>query len=60
MFAFTRCDFHDTRNAVARRLRLGRHDGHLLAGERVQQRTFSGIGPAENGNKSRFQSGEYS
>ena len=49
---------HHARDAIARGLRLGRDNGDLLAGERVQQRAFAGVGPAENGDKSRFQMGE--
>ena len=52
MHSFARRHLHHAGDAVARGLRLGRDNGHFLARERVQQRAFAGIGPAENGNKS--------
>ena len=55
MNLLARSHFQHADDAVARGLRLGRDNGDLFAGERVQQRAFAGIGPAENCNKSRFQ-----
>ncbi len=57
MNLLARRHFQHAENTVARGLRLGRDDGHLFAGQRVQQRAFAGIGPTENCNKSRFQWG---
>src|SRR5918999_3596865 len=37
-------------DAIARRLRLGRHNRDLFAENSVQQRRLSNIGPADNGN----------
>ena len=42
-------------DAVARGLRLGRDNGDFLARQGIEQRAFAHVGPAENGNKSRFQ-----
>src|ERR1035437_1989272 len=48
-------DLDYAHDATARGLRLGGDDGHLFAGEGVKERAFADGGPAENGNKSRFQ-----
>src|SRR5688572_22374081 len=37
-------------DAIARRLRLGRHDRDLFAENSVQQRRLANIGPADNRN----------
>ncbi len=39
-------------DAIARGLRLGGDNGHLFAGEGVEQRAFADVGPAENGDES--------
>src|SRR5208282_595068 len=44
---------HDPLNAVARGLRLGRDDGHLLPHEPVQQRGLPCVRPAHDGHESR-------
>ncbi len=49
-FLFSHID--DAENAVARRLRLRRNDGQLLADQRIQQRALARIGAAENADKS--------
>ena len=48
-------DFNDAGDAVARGLRLGRDNGHLFAGEGVEQGAFAHVWAAENGDKSGFQ-----
>jgi hypothetical protein len=52
MAAFARGQFDDAGDAIARGLRLGRDDGDLFAGQRVEQRALPYIGTAENGNES--------
>ncbi len=52
---FSRRHLHHPDDAIARRLRLGRDNSHLLARKGVQQRAFAHIGPAQNCNESRFQ-----
>jgi hypothetical protein len=42
----------DPGNAIARSLRLGRDNGHLLARQSIQKRAFACIRPAQNRNKS--------
>jgi len=52
MDALARFDFHDSGDAIARRLGLGRDDRNLLACERVQQRALARIRAAEDGDES--------
>ena len=53
--AFVRGDLDHAHDAIARGLRLGGDDGHLFAGEGVEERAFADVGPAENGDESGFQ-----
>ena len=55
MYALLRRNLHHPRDTIPRGLRLSRDDGHFFAGQRIQQRAFAGIRPAQNSNKSRFQ-----
>src|ERR1039458_4752093 len=48
-------DLDHAHDAIARGLRLGGDDGPLFGGKGVEERAFADVGPAENGNKSRFQ-----
>jgi hypothetical protein len=57
MLAFAGGDLEHSGDAVAGGLGFGGDDGYLFAGEGVEERTFAGVGPAENGDKSRFQKG---
>ena len=57
MLAFAGGNFEHSGNAVAGGLGLGGDDGYLFAGEGVEEGALSGVGPAENGDKSRFQKG---
>jgi hypothetical protein len=57
MYALQRRNLDHPGDAVARGLRLGGDNGHLFAGESVEQRAFADVGPAENGDKSGFQRG---
>ena len=41
-----------SQDAVARGLRFGTDDGELLTDERIQQRRFARVRPAENANES--------
>ena len=60
LVSFVRGDLDHAHDAVARGLRLGGDNGHLFAGEGVEERAFADVGPAENGDESGFQSGEFS
>ena len=42
----------DSKNAVARGLRLGRNDGQLLAHQGIQERALARVGAAENADES--------
>ena len=52
MNALFRRNFDHANNPVARGLRLGRDNGHLLARKRIQKSALAHVRPAENGNKS--------
>ena len=51
---FSRIHLHHADDTVACGLRLRSDNGHFLAGERIHQRAFAGVGPTQNGNKSGF------
>ena len=45
----------DADDAVARRLRLGRHDAELLADDGVDERRLAGVGAADDGDDAGFE-----
>ena len=55
MHALARRNLDHPGDAIAGSLRLGGDDGDLFAGQGVEQCAFTGVRPAENGDKSRFQ-----
>ena len=55
MNPFARRNLDHSRDSVAGGLRLGADNGDFFTGKGVEQRAFAGVGPAQNGDKSRFQ-----
>jgi hypothetical protein len=52
LFSFARRRLKHAQNAIARGLRLGRDNGHFLAGQRIQQRAFPHVRATDNSYKS--------
>ncbi len=51
--------FDDSKNAVARRLRLGRNNREFLPDQRIEQRALAGIGTAKDADETGVKGHEY-